>query len=104
MQVSPRISGEKPGHSRFPSFLLFVGPREAPENSPSTKYSMYWYLPTVFLLLHVRFRNSRLDASVVGKLSMALAHTGWGVTTGVRRTWMGLIEIEFRLSSHEFSI
>lgn len=66
---------------------------------------MYRYLPTVLMLPHVSVRNPRLDASVVIKLSMALAHK-WleGPATGVWRTWMGLIEIEFRLSSHEFSI
>lgn len=44
----------------------------------------YRYLPTVFHFPHVRLRNSRLDASVVIKLSMALAHKWlgghyWGV-------------------------
>lgn len=46
MQVSPRISGEKPGHLRFPSFSLAVGPWETPENSPKARYPMYRYLPT----------------------------------------------------------
>lgn len=45
---------------------------------------MYRYLPTVFLFPHVRLRNSRLDASVVIKLSTALVHNWlgghyWGV-------------------------
>lgn len=65
---------------------------------------MYRYLPTVFLLPHVSLRNPRLAASVVNKLSMTGPQMVGGVTTGVWRTWMDLIEIEFRLSSHEFSI
>lgn len=79
MQVSPRISGEKPGHLRFPSFFFAVGPWQTPrESSHKGRFSMYRYLPTGLPIPHVRLRNSRLDASVVIKLSMALAHIWLG--------------------------
>jgi hypothetical protein len=65
---------------------------------------MYWYLPTVLLFPHVRLRNSRLDASFCEQAIHGLGPQMVGGVTGVWRTWLGLIEIEFRQSSHEFSI
>lgn len=78
MQVSPRISGEKPGHLRFPSFFPSLLARDRRQRRHKARYPMYRYLPTVFLLPHVRLRNSRLDASVVIMLSMTLAHKWFG--------------------------
>lgn len=64
----------------FPSLLA----RDRRQRRHKARYPMYRYLPTVFLSPHVRLRNSRLDASVVIKLSVALAHKWlgghyWGV-------------------------
>lgn len=56
---------------------------------------MYRYLPTVFLFPHVRLRNSRLDASVVTRLSMALAHKWLGVLLGCGAPGWALSKLSF---------
>lgn len=58
-------------------------------------WSMYRYLPTVFLFPHVRLRNSRLDASVATRLSMALAHKWLGLLLGCGAPGWTLSKLSF---------
>lgn len=87
-----RTHAGQPAHLRrktrpleIPIYFFFaVGLWETPRKHSQSQVSNVLVPAYVFLPPHVRLRNSRLDASVVIKLSMALAHKWlggqyWGV-------------------------
>lgn len=106
MQVSPRISGEKPGHLRFPSFFPSLLARDSLQRTVTKQgVQCTGTLPTLFLFPHVRLRISRLDASVVIKLSMTLGpQMVGGSLPGCGAPGWALSKLSFDLSSHDFSI